>query len=48
MFECIIVFQPKQLVKSPCGSKSTINTSNPCRDKPIATFSVVVLPTPPF
>ena len=41
--------QPRQVVRSPCGSASTRSTFLPCIAKPTPKFTVVVvLPTPPF
>ena len=41
--------QPRQVVKSPCGSASMSNTFFPCIARPTPRFTVVVVfPTPPF
>ena len=41
--------QPKEVVKSPCGSASTSSTLFPSFASPIPKFTaVVVLPVPPF
>ena len=44
-----VSFQPRQVVKSPCGSASMSNTFFPCIARPTPRFTVVVVfPTPPF
>ena len=41
--------QPRQVVKSPCGSASMSSTFFPCIARPTPRFTVVVVfPTPPF
>ncbi len=44
-----VSFQPRQVVKSPCGSASMSNTFFPRIARPTPRFTVVVVfPTPPF